>query len=412
MDSKEKPDLTKPLLRSVITIQLPDPQGRRTSMNEQKEEWPKTREISLRDLPKTLNTPTGTLCLVLGSDNFQELGDQDRIVFDIPTGNVLYRLFITPKCVLSFLYSSPGLGALIAQISMDQFGDFDDCLAVLRWSSKGIKLSAGVRPDTGKGIIHVEGEKWMGLYPLVGSNGFVVELSPQMQHFQFRIGDKLVAEIPAINYWNFIKENAIELVTIAEEQSNNYNRQILICRLTIVMIVSGFETYARKRFIEMLKEGRTTNEQKFINKFLSTWERSSERIQEIQNIAMKKELSLLAYLIEKRTVNFQDLNQVKRAFTSTFNMRLADEVTFKSNEFSRVHVFIKYRHLISHSDPALTIMNLPKFISHDDEEPEFISLTHVKEAIDIFERLISSINRNSLNFPPKYKTIYLREIDK
>jgi hypothetical protein len=116
--------------------------------------------------------------------------------------------------------------------------------------------------------------------------------------------------------------------------------------MTLSMLVTGLENYAKTRFLEIETEGIQSKAEPLFTAFSSKAERESKRFSELEALSNGTSTSLLAVVAENSRINFQDFDHLKRAFRTAYGIKIGD-LGLKPHEIEAVRRFIQYRHRIA-----------------------------------------------------------------
>ena len=112
--------------------------------------------------------------------------------------------------------------------------------------------------------------------------------------------------------------------------------------------------------------------------------------------AQEQQLSVLRLIINKRIINFQNYDNLKRAFSGAYGLSLSN-IGLTSTRIARLKTFIKYRHVIVHVSPMLGMLNGSDV---PPNQPEFVNEALATEAISCFDEFVKALHRASLNLRP------------
>jgi len=141
------------------------------------------------------------------------------------------------------------------------------------------------------------------------------------------------------------------------------------------MLTTAFEVYARTRFIELQKEGKTLNMEALYNSFIPEKYRENFK-EEIKEIAIKQGKTELEVFTEKGSVNVQNWENFKKACNKGYGLKIG-EFGVSNDILNDIQRFIKWRHKITHSKNDQTMIN---FEEVPPAEPIFTNKELAKKA--------------------------------
>ena len=159
----------------------------------------------------------------------------------------------------------------------------------------------------------------------------------------------------------------------------------------VVLLVSTLEAYFKKRFKELEKEGWNPNLEKLYRKLFKR-KHLENRIKEIEEKAKTQGKTIIEVLTE-RTINFQNLDELSRAYKSCYGIKLSNIFKEKPHLIKETRKIINYRHKIIHSGRDTTILNLEKLPA---EPPEFANSQLLNKAIKIITEFVHSFHAATL----------------
>lgn len=287
---------------------------------------------------------------------------------------------------INFYHSTPGQGTRIATIQLDQFSESDNLFILLEWNPDEIFLHIG------------NGKK----DALISSTGTVSKI-------QFRVDKEknihTIQENSQIK--SFIKEGEVLLLPTAIEswletiQSINilmkakspdgYMFDSILTNTILVSLVTGFESYCKRRFLELPEEGIAFN-----NENIHTFFKSKELEIKLPELYMEesreKDISILKLLILKNRINFQNYDECKKSFYNGYGLKFTN-ISLDNKVLLRIKKLISYRHRIIHYSSSVRIWNLNK---HQNEPLDFPSNENRTEAIKYFSLFINALHQETL----------------
>ena len=168
--------------------------------------------------------------------------------------------------------------------------------------------------------------------------------------------------------------------------------EVVLASVTISILVTGFETYAKTRLLELETEDIRANASGVFEAFASKAERESNRWKELEEEAATDRDTVLQKLIEAGKINFQSYDQVKRVYKRAYGIKLG-EIGVSSQTLDELQRMIGYRHRVVHVSPLLGMLNEDKV---PPDEPVFASLSLADRARECFARVVLALHEASL----------------
>lgn len=171
-----------------------------------------------------------------------------------------------------------------------------------------------------------------------------------------------------------------------------------VVQMGIAMLVSAYEAYFKKRFVELEKEGWVPNIDELLRAIFSNkWESYKKELEQIAQAENKSIVELLASGAGKGrfkwgAINFQDFDECKRVFKKCYGIRFGEIV--ESQIIEKVRRFIRYRHEIIDSGRDMTVLN---YYELPNKEPIFSTKKILEEARNVFKEFINKIHEATLN---------------
>lgn len=346
----------------------------------------------IETLRKNLKQPKGsfTFDFKIGKGVFSKDGREITLV-EISTGQQLYRLVRTRDMKIIFYHFSPGTGAREAVANLNNITPYYRLLFVLTWSTKEIRLLVTPYTKTLLGEHVVGGPSYQMYRP--GTDGKVYNLGKdsrisRMAHFSLK--GKILVQPTAIEVWD---ETLLAIDALNTGTSNDGLYSTIVANTSISMLISGFEAYTKRRFIELEEEGITPRVIKLIGAFYSAKERSTNLEQTIKDQAKEQNISILKLLIQKKTIGFQNFQKCKLAYNKAYRIQFGN-IGVPSTLLEEMQKYFDYRHRIIHVHPAFGILN-------PHETPEKDAVYSDKELIDkgkaLFDEFIKKLHLATLS---------------
>lgn len=337
------------------------------------------------EIRRAIKTPEGRIAFEYSSnDLFNTSAVAKRL--DFPSDNHLIRLERTPDLLLHYYHSSLGTGTRIATLDLKEITPCEEVLIVCTWSGEEISLMVvprveGARKHTAKGEVSKKQLR-------VGRDGGIYEIGGEgveVRGVQVYRGGEPILMPTALEFWKETLKMTEVLATGTSSQG--FIHDVAVANVTLSVLVSGFEVYTSRRFLELELEGRTPDIEAVINRFYSTHERESGIADSRKKDAAEAGVSTLAYIVKRRDINFQNYDECKRAFNKAYGISFG-AIGVDSQTLGQLKRFIKYRHKIVHSEPLAIIYDMSAHPS------EFIhaSLEVAKQARECFDLFICKLH--------------------
>lgn len=352
---------------------MPDPIYNKSNVNLQDKN-------TILEIKKIMKMPKGTLLM---KNDFSKLNDlfSNIDILKVSSGG---HIFIVRKRgrKLTFYKHSLSTGTLAYEIEL--FRPVGDVSLSISWSYKKIELL--ILSNTSKKTL--SGKMIESDIELIEVNDKILEIKGNLKDSLYLYNKTGEIRLTAINSWNEILKG---INLLKEEVLKEKSKEIIIVNLSILSLVSGFESYLKKRFLELEKEGIEINYEKIYSFILTKDEK--DNMNEIITEASKNNISELEFLInEKGKINFQIYDNVKKTFSKAYNIKISDlEIDSKDIEFLKR--IIQYRHKITHVSPMLPVLNADKLKS---EETEYSTIKLLEKAIEIYSNFINKFHNKTL----------------
>lgn len=344
--------------------------------------------IPFDQLLKHVNEKEGTIefrIATMGNLFDEKLG---RVwVFDMPVGLSRFLLIREGYFNLLFYHFSPKLGIRIASLDVDKLSKAKGLYVAVTWSETESCLYVGdIERKVGLLSARAESQPFRaisgkdGSFLLVGDEGLDVGI------VYVKKGERVAVEPNAIEIFNFSIERVNTLIDGCSK--GNFLFETTCVQAGLVMLVSAFETYCRKRFLEMELEGWFLDFDLLCAEIISCRYLDSYKheIEERSNTERKRKLELL---IEDRRINFQDFDGCKEAFNKGYGVKFGEIPGITSQMIERIRELIEFRHKIVHSGRDATILNFEEF---PDEKPIFSNKQSLEDAKNVLVEFIQKLH--------------------
>lgn len=283
----------------------------------------------------------------------------------------------------------------MATIDLGDLPDFDRAFLAFTWSPQDVRFHCGPRIP-GANLLSATADRSLKQFR-IGSDGSVFQIGDigvEVVGVRIRQAGTAVLVPTAIEAWRETLKAIDVLGTGKSDQGFLF--ETALAAVTLSVLVTGLEAYAKTRFVEIELEGFAPDLQRTFNEFASRAERESSRLEELKAEATHIGKSPLQALIDAGKINFQNYDHVKRAFRAAYGIKLS-EVGADSQTLTALQQFIRYRHRVVHVSPLLGMLN-------DDvvppEEPVFANGALTDRAVKCFSDVVAALHRASLDLRP------------
>lgn len=318
-------------------------------------------------------------------------------IIEIPSGEHLFLLERDKNLFINFYHSSPGTGTRVASINLADIEKSDSLFFAFVWSPNGIRLHLGPKiKGQNTELVVAVGIPSAKTFR-VGKDGAVYQIgdhSVQVSGISMYREGQPVLLPTALDAW---KETVSSIKLLATgKSSEGYMYESVVSNLSLAILVTGFEAYSKKRFLELDMEGIVPNIGELINSFFPKRERDIGINETLKLEATEAQKSLLAYIVNKGVINFQNIDNCKRAFNKCYGIKFG-EMGLSNNCLGSLKKIIKYRHKIIHVSPSIGMLNQENV---PPEEPVFPKKELVESAIENFNEFIDVLHKSTLELRP------------
>lgn len=345
----------------------------------------------LEQIKQVICRPVGTVSFRY---TFKDMFNADipgGVVFEVPSGEHVFRIERDNDLLLQFYHSSPGTGTRVACVDLNKMTPADSLFLAFSWTPEEINFHVGPQIKDGQ-LISAKGTTSKKQFR-VGKDGSIYQVGDEgIEVMAARIyqGGKAVLEPTAINLWDETVR-AIEILGTGESKEG-YIYESVLSNMSLSMLVTGFETYAKKRFQELEQEGIKPNTHNLIKGFFPKKERDAGIEALLISEAGELKLTPLQLILERDVINFQNFRKCKLAYNKAYNIKFG-EIGIESNHLDYLKKLFKYRHRIIHVSPILGMLNGPEVPL---EEPVFSNKTLTKSAHTHFDQFVRRLHEASL----------------
>ncbi|MBE0548327.1 MAG: hypothetical protein IH627_11910 [Rubrivivax sp.] len=341
----------------------------------------------LSRISEAICRPVGTVAFEFSSSDAFRVDAPGGIIVEIPSGGHYFKLERTQGRRLNFYHSSPGTGTRLASIDLAGVPSFERALLAFVWSPEEVRLHCAPK-DIAVGMLKAVGTA-SPMSIRVGTDGSVFQLGDagvQVLGVRIQRGRDVLLASTAREAWDSTLQAVTMLWTGTSDQGFMF--EVLQATTTLSMLVTGLESYAETRLIEIESEGIKADPVALFSAFCSKAERESARISELEAMARDASASLLSVVADNIRLNFQDFGHLKRAFRATYGIRIGD-LGVKPHEIEAIRRFIQYRHRVVHVSPLLAFLNQD---SVPPDEPVFANRALADQAVEAFCNLVNALH--------------------
>lgn len=348
------------------------------------------------EIRNAMKRPEGTVKFDLIVEGIFDPSLGRRTILEIETGAIIFKVERDPDLNLHFIHSSPGTGTRTASVDLKPLKNGNMLTYFLIWSPQEIRLLVGNR---GKPELHLlEGKGKTSCTRLqIGYDGETYLLGGDgVEVMGARIikNGKQVIQPNAIETW---KETITAIEILQTGKSDKGHIFDVVCaNMAIEMLVTGFETYCERRFLELENEGISVDWDSIVRRFTSQGEREQKLQNKIEQDAASEGISPIRKFVESKRINFQNFNECKRAFNKGYGIKFGEVIN--NTFFEPIKIIIKFRHRIVHVSPLISILNQDRV---PPEEPVFSNRQYVNDMIKIFDDFIRELHSATLKLRPE-----------
>lgn len=348
------------------------------------------------DFAKGMKRPSGYFTTIVRGEEALNIFDKnisELILFEQVAGKQLFLIERNKEMTLTYYHYSPGTKTREASIDFSDIGLVENLVISIAWSTSEISMSISISGKALKGIGKVSQRVIR-----IGSDGKVYKFdgnNDKMKMLYYTRNGKHLVEPTAIEVWEETLYGLDALSTGTSPKGNLYEH--VVSNLSIVMLITGFEAYTKRRLLEIEDEGICPREDKVINAFYSSKERSPDIIQKIKKEAKEKSVSVLHLIVSKNIINFQSFEKSKRAYSKAYNIQFGN-IGVTNISLEELKKFFFYRHKIIHVHPTTGILNLEKV---GIEEQIYSNKELIKTAKTEFNDFIKALHQKTLELTHK-----------
>lgn len=340
--------------------------------------------------------PEGTFTFEYQSADLFDKSKLGGIILEIPSGQHLFRLERDNDLCIHFYHSSPGTGTRVASIDLKNLPAAPIVFMAFSWSPEETKLHISPRVP-GATLVSATGNSSNRQFR-VGRDGHVYQVGDHgvelMGVSVYQAGQPVI-QPTALEAWRETVK-AIEILSTGHS-TEGYIYEVVLANLTLAVLVTGFEAYTKKRFIELEQEGITADASAVLEAFYSKKERETGINASLESEAMDAKVSVLEYIVGRHVINFQSYQKCKRAYNKGYGIKFGD-LDLPGNQLEALQSYIRYRHKIIHVSPLMGMLNQERV---PPEEPVFSKKQTAEAAKECFRGFIDKLHQATLSVRPK-----------
>ena len=282
----------------------------------------------------------------------------------------------------------------MAEIALAGLPDFEQAYMALTWTPKETCFYCGPGIP-GASLLSARGELSDTQFR-VGRDGSVFQVGGagvEVLAMRYREAGRPVLTPTAIEAWRSTLK-AIEVLWTGES-NRGFMFEVVQANVTLSILVTGLETYAKTRLLELETEGIDADWDQTFGAFASRVERESDCLKELQDQAEVDGMSVLEALVDK--INFQSYDRLKRAYKAAYGIKLG-ELAVGAQTLGQLQQFIRYRHRVVHVSPLLGMLNEETV---PPEDPVFANRATADRAVACFSEFVQALHEATLKLRPK-----------
>lgn len=349
-----------------------------------------------RQIQEAICRPEGTFTFNYQSPDLFDKEKAGGIILEIPSGQHLFRLERDNDLFIHFFHSSPGTGTRVATIDLNKLLPAPNVFMAFSWAPDEIKLHVGPKVSGAKlaSTTGVASERQFR----VGRDGSVYQIGDhgvEVMGISFYQAGRPIIQPTAKEAWSETVK-AIEVLATGQS-TEGYLYEVVVTNLTLAILVTGFEAYTKKRFLELEQEGLTPDTGAVIKAFYPKKEREAGIKALLESEAQEAGVSVLQHLVGRNAINFQSYKNCKRAYNKGYGVKFGD-LGLSGNTLEDIQSYIRYRHRIIHVSPSLGMLNQEKV---PPDEPVFPKKETAEMAKECFKEFIEALHQATLALRPK-----------
>lgn len=350
--------------------------------------------IPFDQLIKLIHEKEGTIEFKIKEvGNLFDRGLERVWVFDLPIGSSRLLLIREEFFNLVLYHFSPEIGFRVAKLDVSKFVHSSGLHIFVTWSQKESHLYVGdIEKKVGLLSARAEIKSSSALSGKDGSFLLVGDEGVDVKMLYFKKGERLVIEPNAIDVFNFSIERLNTLIGGCGQ--GDFLFESTCVQAGLVMLISAFEAYCSKRFIEMESKGWTLGFDPLCKAIFPKKHVEDRKLEIEEKSRMKKKL-ISEVLIEDRYIkSFQDFDLCKEVFNKGYGVKFGDIPNMDPQIIEKVRKLMRFRHRIVHSGRDVTILNYDEI---PDKSPIFSNKQLLEDVKNIFVEFIKKLHAATSN---------------
>lgn len=344
------------------------------------------------EIQKAMCRPIGTIAFTYESQDLFDKEVLGGIIFEIPSGQHVFRLERDKGLCIHFYHSSPGTGTRVATVDIKNVPSVPAVSFMLSWAPNEIVLRVGLLTP-GAELLSATGIPSQIQF-CVGENGKVFQVGSSSikvtNTYIYEDGQPAISPTAKDAWEETVK--AIKVLSTGESKEG-YSYEMVVANLSIAILVTGFEAYSKKRFLELEGEGLVSDTNSVISAFYSKQSRDAGINATLESEAKDRGITVLRHIVSMGVINFQNYNKCKRAFNKAYGIKFGS-LGITSDTLEDLQLFIGCRHRIIHISPSIPILNQENVPL---EEPVFPNKETAKKAEKCFSEFVEKLHQSTLS---------------
>lgn len=357
---------------------------------------PGATPLQMDEIRSALIRPEGTFRFRVGG----ELTDATTgriLVLQVPAGGILFRLERDENRQLIFTHASAGTCTRVASVDLGPVAQAPLIDVFLVWSSTEVRLHV-VNPADPANMLSGQGLPSPREFQ-IGADGSIVQIGDEntrVMGVQVRVGGQTVLEPTAINAWR----DTLKAIEIFQSGTSpeGFLFEVVCANLAVAMLVTGFETYTKRRFLEIEEEGVAANYARLSGKFFSAAERQRNEPGRVESDAANDGITPARRMVNEGRINFQDYDNCRNAYNRAYGVKFGELQGATNVLLDQVKQFIRYRHRVVHVSALTTMVNQDQV---PPEEPVFANRGLAEQAISVFSQFVQALHEATLRLRPE-----------
>lgn len=310
------------------------------------------------------------------------------VLWEISAGAHAFMIDRSEQFTVRAFHSSPGTGTRVAEIDLKALTPDEQVTFVFTWSPEATTFWMGAAAGTD--VVSAEGGP-SAMQLAVGKGGSIYRIGDvgiKVEAVFVNQGGTMDLAPSAIEAWHHILGG---IDTIGRPSDGDFQYEVAVSNLSFVLLVTGFETYCRTRFLELPKEGLEPDYDRLAQEFLRVYQRDSDGgWTQFESDAAEQGVLLAEAFAE--LINFQNWERAKAAYSRGHGL-LFGHLGVDAQTLERVQRVISVRHRVVHDSPFLPILN-PETAPPD--EIQFANFEAVARATADMSQFVDALHEATL----------------